>query len=390
MRISARLLVVAVSLGSSLILGEWVSRVQYGHPNPLPIDPHEQRSFWSRPLSKGTFPVRLDESRYLYVPYTTSTLGLRDREYASKKPGDVRVALLGDSMTMGWGLLDHETVARRLESMLPTISSARRVEVINAGQFGYGPIQELNLLKETVGLLKPDIVVLQLFMSNDVADSARAAGFRLRSHDLETLIIDQLISRNSILCYRVNRWLRDNSRAYQIIARAVGRPAPICFSSLLRGSLPAITVSPNEPRPHWLEVNLRRWYPEIEKGWELTKVGIRGIRNYCDERGIEFFVYVQPALLDLSPEQFRSAVVQSTDPEAYEYRKGIRLAEEFFREEGIRNIDVQLPLLTRVEPDLAFYLWDGHLTPLGAQEVARAISIALRGASEVFAKRYLE
>jgi hypothetical protein len=173
-----------------------------------------------------------------------------------------------------------------------------------------------------------------------------------------------------------------------MLARAVGNAAPICSLGHLYGSPPPIAISPNEPRPDWLEVNLLHWYPELEKSWELTKEGIRGIRRYCDERGIELYVYVLPSLTELSPKSFRSAVSHSADPEAYEYGKGVRLAEEFFREEGLISIDVQTFILEQGNPELAFYLWDGHLTPKGAKEVARAISRRLRGTSKIFDNNY--
>jgi len=303
-----------------------------------------------------------------------------------KQTSEVRIALLGDSMTMGWGLLRNETVSRQLEHMLQADNSTARIQVINAGQFGYGPIQELSLLEEIVGPLEPDIIVLELFMGNDVADSAQAVGTRLRSHNLEALLIHELMARDSDPCYRANRWLREFSRAYQMLARAIGNAAPIC--SLVRpdGSPPPIEIGPNEPRPDWLEVDLLDWYPELEQGWEATKEGVRGIRRYCEERGIELYVYVLPSLSDLSLESFRSAISYSGNPEAYEYGKGTRLAEEFFREESFASIDVRSSIMQNVSPELAFFPWAGHLTPRGANDVATAISRQLRGTSNHFSK----
>jgi len=141
-----RALVLFISLSVSLVIMEGACRLFFGHPNPLPIDPHEERSFTSRPSSRGVFPVRMSETNYDYVPYQISSIGLRDREYSVKGPSEVRIALLGDSMTMGWGLASKDTMARQLEKMIYTSKSPEHVRVINAGHFGYGPVQELSFL----------------------------------------------------------------------------------------------------------------------------------------------------------------------------------------------------------------------------------------------------
>lgn len=373
MKALANMVLFIISLTLSLVFLEWASRMLFGIPNPLPIDPNENRSFISRPLSRGEFPVRINESHYDNVPYQISSLGLRDREYAKKRTNEIRVALVGDSMAMGWGLLRSETVSRQLERLLQSSNTLGHIQVINAGQFGYGPAQELSMLEETVGVLEPDIVILQLFMGNDLADSARAGGIRLEAHSLDALLTDGLMSRDSNTCYRINRWLRETSRAYQQFANSTGNAAPIC-SLIPQESLPSpIVIIPNADRPDWLEVDLKKWYPELNISWEITKEGIRGIRQYCRDRGIKLFVYVQPSLADVSLNSFYRAVSFSADTSIYEHRKGIRLAEKFLRAEHLMSVDILGAILAEENPEAAFYLWDGHLTPNGAKRVAKAL-----------------
>src|SRR5262245_29301524 len=51
--------------------------------------------------------------------FRTSSLGLHDREYPTRKPGGTfRVLLLGDSFTEGAGLALPATVAKQAEAML--------------------------------------------------------------------------------------------------------------------------------------------------------------------------------------------------------------------------------------------------------------------------------
>ena len=49
-------------------------------------------------------------------PFTTNRHGMRDRDYPIEKPeGVYRIAVLGSSMDMGWGIGVDETYVRRLE-----------------------------------------------------------------------------------------------------------------------------------------------------------------------------------------------------------------------------------------------------------------------------------
>ena len=59
-------------------------------------------------------------SRTLFgQPFTTNSHGLRDREYAVEKPAGVfRIAVLGSSIDMGWGVGTEETYVNLLEDWL--------------------------------------------------------------------------------------------------------------------------------------------------------------------------------------------------------------------------------------------------------------------------------
>ena len=52
-------------------------------------------------------------------PFTTNAHGMRDRVYAVAKPaGTFRIAVLGSSMDMGWGVGTDETYVNLLEDWL--------------------------------------------------------------------------------------------------------------------------------------------------------------------------------------------------------------------------------------------------------------------------------
>ncbi|MHC4971139.1 MAG: SGNH/GDSL hydrolase family protein [Planctomycetota bacterium] len=94
-------------------------------------------------------------------------LGLRGPELPARKaPGERRVLVLGDSMVYGQGVADDETVPAQLERALGRPGTT----VINGGLRAYSTAQELALLKELGGKIRPDLVVLCWFWNDLDAD----------------------------------------------------------------------------------------------------------------------------------------------------------------------------------------------------------------------------
>ena len=130
----------------------------------------------------------------------TNSEGMRDREFErAKPPGTVRIAVLGDSVTMGYLLPSYlETYPKILEAML-NYDGRRRYEVLNYGVTGYNSAQEQIVLEEKVLKAAPDVVLVG-FCLNDAtytdgfAELARqtapwSLGARLHSRVLSYLLL---------------------------------------------------------------------------------------------------------------------------------------------------------------------------------------------------------
>jgi lysophospholipase L1-like esterase len=111
---------------------------------------------------------------YQGVSVSINELGLRERSVVPKRPDELRVLLLGDSVTFGWGVPIEATFGRRLESTLMT-ALHRPVTTINAGVGGYNTEQEYVSLLKYYDVVKPDLVTL-LYVGNDT--QRRAHPFR--------------------------------------------------------------------------------------------------------------------------------------------------------------------------------------------------------------------
>ena len=97
-------------------------------------------------------------------PFTTNSYGMRDREYTLEKPpGVFRIAVLGSSIDMGWGVGTDETYVNLLEDWLNAHAArrglARRFEVLNFAVAAYSPMQRLEAFRRKAVAFEPDMVL---------------------------------------------------------------------------------------------------------------------------------------------------------------------------------------------------------------------------------------
>lgn len=103
-------------------------------------------------LYRELIPSASMSSRYGVV--STNRWGMRDQDYALvPTPGTYRIAMLGASTIMGWGVEDGKTFEALLEEQLnraPLSSNYAPYEVLNFGVAGYFPLQQLMVLENKV------------------------------------------------------------------------------------------------------------------------------------------------------------------------------------------------------------------------------------------------
>lgn len=103
-----------------------------------------------------------------------NSLGLRGDEFdPTKRQGEKRILLSGDSFILGFGVKDSELVSTQLFEILKASnsSSLNNAKVINAGYAGgFGPDGYFLYLKNKGDRLQPNLVVFSIFVYNDFSD----------------------------------------------------------------------------------------------------------------------------------------------------------------------------------------------------------------------------
>jgi lysophospholipase L1-like esterase len=218
------LLVVALLL--PLVLAEIVLRASYREPPP-PRKPVQDESL---PKLEGIVALlqRNQEGIFKGVVHRTNSLGVRGPEYPRKaEPGVFRVAVTGDSVTMGWAIPETLAYPARLEERLnadPPASLNRsvvdRIEVFNLGIAGLNAVSAVARLKMYHNTYDFDLMVYG-FTVNDIE------GAKYRS----TLDRDELAE----LQRRRKRFARSPSMLLKrtwpnlvnLIDAVLGRPDPV-------------------------------------------------------------------------------------------------------------------------------------------------------------------
>lgn len=95
--------------------------------------------------------------------FTTNEFRMRDRPTTiAKPPNTVRIALLGASMDMGWGVSTDNTYENRLEDWLNAKAQERgenrRFEILNLAVAAYSPSQRLEVYRRIARKFQPDLV----------------------------------------------------------------------------------------------------------------------------------------------------------------------------------------------------------------------------------------
>jgi len=275
---------------------------------------------------------------------TINRLGYRGREYGpAHGPGKTRLVMLGDSVTFGFGVRDDETFSAVLESLDP------RLEVVNLGVPGYGTDQELLKLRGEGLSYRPDGVVLNVCLANDLLDNAADKSiydgvypkpyFRLVDGRLVEFADHVRLSPSR----RLALWLSQRSVLFNWVLDATHVDRARYQREVAGGSL-------SEPG---------------EKAFEVTFALVRRVHDEAEAHGAWFVAFLYPSLRD--------------------FIRPSRRAARFLEAPELRGVEV-VDLLPRflaagfTRETFARYALDGnlHLTREGHELAARVLLDVLR------------
>lgn len=167
-RLLGALALIVFGLGVALVITDIGIRIaNHWFPYFYCSDPY--RGWGLNPLAHGWY--RREGLSYLRI----NRDGFRGPDYPLQKPpGVIRIAVLGDSYVEAMQVAENETFTAVIERDLADCPAlkGKRFEAINFGVDGYGTAQELAVLQRKAWAYSPDIVVLAIFLGNDIRNNS--------------------------------------------------------------------------------------------------------------------------------------------------------------------------------------------------------------------------
>lgn len=296
---------IAYSDGSNFDIEMWRYAKDIKQVSDIPEVGHEHR-----PGASGT---------YMGVPVAISAQGLRDREYSlEKSDGVVRVLMLGDSLTFGWGAPVEGTTAKALERLLNAAGGPLRYEVINTGVGNTNTAMQAAYFMHRGHQFRPDVVILNYFI-NDAEVTPR----------------------------KKDNWLTDWSYAAVFLAGRIDILERTYFG-----------------KADWQQYYRDLYRPDAP-GWREAQQSFDALADFCADKGYKLMVVNYPELHELEPYPFADV----TDEVA-------ALAAG----RGLPFLDL-LPVIREQEPvGLWVTPTDSHPNAKAAELFAPAIAAQLRAA----------
>lgn len=332
------------------------------------------------------------ELEYDYV-WANNSLGMRDRERTVSIGRDrpFKILFLGDSMVQGYGVALEESMVYLLERQLNQPPRRQRIDVLNAGVFGYSPMLEYLYLTELAPMVEPDLVMVGFFVANDVGDDQFYQQRSLKQSDGTLAFQDEewpWTAMNELLDSRLQSNTNSGRAGNFALGKRIEALAEISYSHLLkrsrlvslltqgsrnrdaraalaeRAELERVLVDEFKSDPG---VNLGLInYPVLDKEtrfqqWQVSLDYLSKIQRLTDELGIPMILVVIPIL----------------EPEVHQFLEPYDVLDAF----GARNSIPVIQLLPDFQKHLAeelMYPLDGHWNSAGNRIAADSIVQHLR------------
>ncbi len=173
---------VAVALGLLEIGLRVVDGVSGGRPPGVVDSPkalHRQTPAGKRIMTNLDVVIERHPTSKRRTRVRTNDLGLRGPAVPGRELGELRVLVLGDSITFGDYVDEDETYPAALKRRLQAAMPARVVRVINGGGPNVGTMDEAALLADVAPEVRPDLVLVGFYLNDSVGQAPYPARIRI-------------------------------------------------------------------------------------------------------------------------------------------------------------------------------------------------------------------
>lgn len=291
--------------------------------------------------------------------------GLRGEEVARKAEGVTRLLSIGDSFVFGVGVEDSETFTARASDRLGQLGIA--AEGLNAGVPAFGVPDAVGWLSRHGVDLEPDVVMLAIFLGNDLVDA---------SPDREQVqIVDGLLVPSQS-AGGLKAWLHRHSHFYVLLKSVLEQPALLPLRRKLGLGEPWKVRTLKEE----FSVYRKTAPTDLQSAIQATDEALAELKALAAEQGFSTIAVLIPSEVQVDPERWQRGLASlDLDPQDYDPEVPNRIFTELLERHAIPTLDL-VPLFAEglaSSRELYFRL-DRHWTTQGHALAAESISSFLR------------
>lgn len=286
--------------------------------------------------------------------------GLRGEEIPRGREGGCRILALGDSFTFGMGVEGEECYIARLSSELD--GSGRPVWGLNGGTPGLGVPQEVRWLEQRPDLA-PDLVVLAIFVGNDLQDATREWG---------TWEVVGGRATPSGTYARLRDWLYFHSHLYVLLKSHLPPGVQRPIRALLGWDEPWTVRSARAG----FGIYAKQGSDLMSEAVDATGSALDRLLALSRERSFGLAAMLIPDEAQVDPERWRSSLAAlGLDNSALDPEEPNRVLGRMLSERGIPTLDLLEPIQQAYREGQRLYFpedrhWNAAGHHLGARELA--------------------
>lgn len=283
------LLILGALLAVLLVLLELALRWQALRSSPEARDFAQQSPYL-------TARMKPDAEGVLWgIPFRTNRYGFRDEEDFPQQPppGEARILSLGDSIGFGLGIPSTSHYTQVLEAKLNHSGEPPIYRVINAGAVGDSPSAYAVYLRHEGLRLKPELVLAEIELCNDVSDEALielvrdAAG---RPHSISGGRYIIAWDGNYLSTAAAGPYFFEKTYTYSLLLRGV--------LNLLQNANPRGVFEDGQPGVTYYSLGFDRYLltqERIESGWQQMFGALENIRQMAQQNEADFLLLIVPS-----------------------------------------------------------------------------------------------
>ena len=309
---------------------------------------------------------KLEQRDFSYIQ-RVNNFGLRGPDITVEKPLDhYRILMLGDSFTMGKGVEDDQTASALLQRALNQADpdcGAVTVEVLNGGVDSYAPILSYIQLTRDLAPLDPDLVILNLDVSDLIQETAyRSAA--VRGPDGEIVAVPGSADK-ALLSERIRDWIEQNMFLTRLGLFYTNR----MFKHTDLTVRDVVTRADYEVVAHTLAEDTE----PREEQWKNIFESILRIRAWCDERDIRFLLTIYPWAHQVSADEWNPGRYTFMPKDATPTDRNLEAVQALSDEHGIELLNLFPVFRAYRGDDPLFFEYDMHWTVTGNQVMAQGL-----------------